>query len=81
MATSRVLLLAAVLMISTDVWGLRIMSFNVKQFGPTKFSNVEVVDQLVQVSYTARETLCCHYSHVHVYVCADIPPVRRWYTD
>ena len=56
------------------------MSFNVKNFGTTKFSKVEVVDQLVQVSYTARETLCCpHYSHVHV--CADIPPVRRGYTD
>ena len=80
MATSRVVLFAAMLLASTDVLGLRIMSFNVQKFGTTKFSNVEVVDWLVQVSYTARETLCCpHYSHVHV--CADIPPVRRGYTD
>ena len=58
MATSRVVLFAAMLLASTDVWGLRIMSFNVQKFGTTKFSNVEVVDWLVQVSYTAtRDTL------------------------
>ena len=53
MAASVVSVLAAVLLLvsgsSYSVQGLRVMSFNVRQFGESKFSNVEVVNDLIQV--------------------------------
>ena len=55
MSTSlvRVSVLTALLLMSGcsySVQGLRVMSFNVRQFGQSKFSNVEVVNDLIQVN-------------------------------
>ena len=58
LAPSVVSVLTALLLVSApSVWGLRIMSFNVKQFGESKFSNVEVVNDLVMVSSPLYEYL------------------------
>ena len=53
MSTSLVSVLTALLLMSGcsySVQGLRVMSFNVRQFGQSKFSNVEVVNDLIQVN-------------------------------
>ena len=49
-SASAVTVLTALLLVSaSSAQGLRIMAFNVRQFGESKFSNVEVVNDLVQV--------------------------------
>ena len=55
-STSLVSALTALALVSGcsySVQGLRVMSFNVRQFGESKFSNVEVVNDLIQVKQSS----------------------------